>query len=458
MKKKVVVMILALTMAAGGVVGYAGAQHADAIVAKAAGTDQESSDKKTSEEKSETSSDKKNSEQKDETSAAAEPEKQTAEDEETAKSKSSEDKKSSEKASGKKTSDKAEAADKESSADSENTVEDSAAAADTQDAADGRSAADAESSDAETSDEKASGAKESNEVTIAADETILTVTGTGTSTVTPDKASITIGVQTTDESSKTVQDQNSKSVNNVIDALLEEGIEKKNITTSSFDLYANYDYSEDGNELTGYTATTMLTIKDLSIDDVGELVDKAADAGVNMMNGISYYYSKNEDAYDEALEAALDRAAEKAQKIAAQKDCKVGRLISITEGTESASTGDAKSTAASQEETADAAMEVLPGENSVTATVTVTYELEISDSATDSQKASSEEKVTKEAVTSETSSSENEKENEESAAAEEQKETEKGEPSKKETQKEKTDGNDIGKKTTQKSTQKATAQ
>ena len=213
------------------------------------------------------------------------------------------------------------------------------------------------------------------QVTILADESTLTVTGTGTSTVTPDKASISLGVQTTDSSSKTAQDKNSKAVNNVIDALLDAGIDEKNIKTSSFDLYANYDYSGDESELTGYTVTTMLTVKGLDVSDVGELLETAGDAGVNVVNGISYEYSGYADAYDEALESAVDRAQEKAEKLAAKNGCKLGKLVSITENSDGGySSSDAK-LAATEEASSDSGMTVMAGEDTVSASVTVVYQL-----------------------------------------------------------------------------------
>ncbi len=214
-----------------------------------------------------------------------------------------------------------------------------------------------------------------SQVTVAADAATLTVTGSGTATVTPDKASISIGVQTVDASSKTAQDKNSKDVNNVIDVLINAGVDEKDITTSSFDLYANYDYSKDVSELTGYTVTTMLTVKNLKVDDVGELLDEAGDAGVNVINGINFDYSETEAAYDKALDAAMDRAQEKAQKLAAREGCRLEKILSVSEGQDSGygTTSDAKQYA--ETSAADGGMTVMPGENDVTATVTVTYQL-----------------------------------------------------------------------------------
>lgn len=218
-------------------------------------------------------------------------------------------------------------------------------------------------------------AEEKENVQVDADEATLTVTGSGIATVTPDKASIAIGVQTADSSSKTAQDKNSKDVNNVIGALLDYGVEEKDISTRSFDLYANYDYSKDVSELTGYTATTMLTVKNLDVKDVGELLEKAAEAGVNQVNGISFDYTETEAAYDKALDAAMDRAQEKAEKLAAREGCRLGKILSVSEGDSNGSAAYTGARAYKESATADGGMNVMPGESDVTATVTVTYQL-----------------------------------------------------------------------------------
>ena len=218
-------------------------------------------------------------------------------------------------------------------------------------------------------------AEEKENVQVDADEATLTVTGSGIATVTPDKASIAIGVQTADSSSKTAQDKNSKDVNNVIGALLDYGVKEKDISTSSFDLYANYDYSKDVSELTVYTATTMLTVKNLDVKDVGELLEKAAEAGVNQVNGISFDYTETEAAYDKALDAAMDRAQEKAEKLAAREGCRLGKILSVSEGDSNGSAAYTGAREYQESAKADGGMNVMPGESDVTATVTVTYQL-----------------------------------------------------------------------------------
>lgn len=257
-------------------------------------------------------------------------------------------------------------------------AEDSATADTEKEEASGKTAEDKKDSESKDSDVMTLESAEKDpgsQVTVSADAATITVTGTGKATVTPDKASLSLGVQTVDTSSKTAQDKNAKDINNVIDALIDAGVDKKDISTSSFDLYANYDYSKDVNELTGYTVTTLLTVKNLDVDGVGELLDEAGDAGVNVINGISFDYTETEAAYDKALDAAMDRAQEKAEKLAIKEGCRLEKILSVDEGTSSGSLGNDTRMYAESASADGGAMNVMPGESDVTATVTVTYQL-----------------------------------------------------------------------------------
>ncbi len=347
MKKKVIAALLACCVTAGAAVGLAEVGKSGTLQADAAATLKFASNNKDSQE-AETA----DSKDGDETSAEAATDKKTDSTVQKSSGKTS-------KKAGKKTEESAAAS---ASEESEEPGKDKTKADD--------AAADAPATLESTE------ADPGAQVSVAANAATITVTGTGTSTVTPDKATLSIGVENTDTSSKTAQDQNSKAINNVIDVLLNDGIEEKNISTSSYDLYANYDYDGNTRTMTGYTATTMLTIKDVDVSGVGELVDDAGDAGVNVINGITFQYSKTEEAYDQALEAALERAQDKASKVAAKEGCKLGRVVSISENSDAGYySSDARAYAAAGGSSNDEAMNVMAGEDTITASVTVVYEL-----------------------------------------------------------------------------------
>lgn len=207
----------------------------------------------------------------------------------------------------------------------------------------------------------------------AAEGATVTVSGQGSVTVTPDMASIILGVQTTNESSEEAQTENSSAISDVTDALLDAGVSESDIQTTSYDIYSSYDYSNGSAELTGYTVSTILSISSLDTDEVGELIDAAVKAGANVVDGISYEYSDAEGAYDQALETAIERAQDKAEQIAEKAGAKLGNIVSISEEESSYGNSDVRTYDAISEDSSS--LNVFAGQTSVSASVSVTYEL-----------------------------------------------------------------------------------
>ena len=74
----------------------------------------------------------------------------------------------------------------------------------------------------------------------------------------------------------------------------------------SHSVYQEYDYSTD--KLKGYNVTTTLSVKDLGIEQAGEVITEAIRAGANTSNGIRFTCSEYDQAYEEALGNAVEAA------------------------------------------------------------------------------------------------------------------------------------------------------
>ena len=79
----------------------------------------------------------------------------------------------------------------------------------------------------------------------------LIVTGEGKVSVTPDIAKITLGIQEEGTSLKTVQDSVNKKSKTLTDALKKLGIAEKDIKTTSYSVYPQYDYMASVQKITG---------------------------------------------------------------------------------------------------------------------------------------------------------------------------------------------------------------
>ncbi len=160
----------------------------------------------------------------------------------------------------------------------------------------------------------------------------ISVTGSATTTVKPDKVILSLGVQTTNNTAKTALDSNSKSMNTVLEALLAAGVKRNETSTSSFNVSPNYNYSQGRNIITGFTVTNSLQIESSKISNVSEWLDTAISAGTNTVNSIDFTQSdkKLAEIKNGLIKLAIDDAKAKANFAASALGLKVLGVRSIT--------------------------------------------------------------------------------------------------------------------------------
>lgn len=155
--------------------------------------------------------------------------------------------------------------------------------------------------------------------------------------------------------------------------------------TASYGLDPIYDWNSSTQEITGYEMRTSLTVSDVPIDQAGEMISKAVEAGVNSLDSVSYFCSTYDESYQEAMAKAVEMARTKAQALAEAGGRSLGEVVSIEEygynpSQRYASGGSrnmaVEETAAAADGAMAAGMGVMPGEVDVEAQVTVTFSLE----------------------------------------------------------------------------------
>ena len=165
-----------------------------------------------------------------------------------------------------------------------------------------------------------------------------------------------------------------------IETLKGLGVEETSIQTSSYGLSPIRNWNSDKQEIIGYEMTTNLTVSDIPIDNAGTIITKSVAAGVNGINSVSYFSSSYDASYQEALKGAMAVAQAKAQALAEAGAKTLAGVVHVEEfgyqpDTRYASYnsgGSAKMAAVALE---DAGAPVMPGQVSVEAQVTVSYEL-----------------------------------------------------------------------------------
>ena len=162
----------------------------------------------------------------------------------------------------------------------------------------------------------------------------ITVSGVGKVTLTPDLATISLGVQTQAGKAAAAQASASAAMTKIIAAIKGLGVADKDIATQWVSLSPQYDYSSNGStppKVVGYQANQSLSIKVRKIDDSGAIIDAAITAGATQVGGISFSVSDPAAATAQARTAAVADAKARAKALADAAGVSLGSAISITE-------------------------------------------------------------------------------------------------------------------------------
>ena len=209
--------------------------------------------------------------------------------------------------------------------------------------------------------------------TAAADGATITVTGSAVVTLEADYAQVSVGVSTSAKTVDEASKQNAEAIHTVIEALKAAGVQEDDIATSNYSVHAEYDYSSlSGQKLSGYNVTNQLNVIIRDMEHIGATLDKATAAGANNIYNIQFLSTKADEAQDEATAYAVQDAMRRAKLLAEAAGLQLGSIVSISD-----STGGYAVVTRSYKSTLDAVAgnSILPDDASVSANVTIVFEL-----------------------------------------------------------------------------------
>jgi Uncharacterized conserved protein len=162
-------------------------------------------------------------------------------------------------------------------------------------------------------------------------ETTISVSGSGAVLVPADTAVISLGVSAADKEVSAAQQKVNEDIAAIRSALTEAGVAPEDINTGWLNIYPMYDYSGPSEMITGYNATSMLSIRLTDLSLAGPVIDLAFGAGANNLNGIDFAASDTEEARNEALRKAVEEARDKAEVLAAAAGLQVKGIRAVLE-------------------------------------------------------------------------------------------------------------------------------
>jgi uncharacterized protein len=205
---------------------------------------------------------------------------------------------------------------------------------------------------------------------------IIEVSGTGEAQATPDLATLQLAIETHAPTAAEAAGSNGALAQKVRGALNDKLGDKGRMWTGGYSLYPEYNEHPGGGKPTvaGYRAVNSLTVETGSLELVGPLIDAAIAAGANQVNSLDYSLRDNTRARSNAIANAAKDAAAQAQSLAAALGVRLGQVVKATTEAQVQPIMFQKATMSPMLGRAPTPIE--PGQVTVPATVSLTYEIQ----------------------------------------------------------------------------------
>ncbi|HWD13369.1 SIMPL domain-containing protein [Pseudochrobactrum sp. sp1633] len=213
-------------------------------------------------------------------------------------------------------------------------------------------------------------------------QAFIMVTGEGEVQAAPDMAILDLTVLREAKTAREAMTDNNKAMTQVLAAMKEAGIEDRDLQTSGVNIQPTYTYPSDKNglkapKIIGYSVTNGLTVRVRDLNKVGDLLDKSIDLGVNQSGGLRFINDDPSKQLTDARKKAMENALEKAKVLTETAGAKLGRVLEISEYSNSPrpiAMARTKMVAMSAEAAGDS-VPVSAGENSYNVNVNVKFEI-----------------------------------------------------------------------------------
>jgi len=158
----------------------------------------------------------------------------------------------------------------------------------------------------------------------------------------------------------------------VFAALEKLGVAEKDIQTTNFFVSPQYSNGDNNapRRLTGYQVNNDLTVRLADVARLGPALDALVAAGANQINGVSFSIQNNKPLLEKARTDAVADARARAETYAKAAGVSLGPILSISEGGTDSAPRPMYRVAAMAADT-----RIAPGEQSVTADVTLVWEI-----------------------------------------------------------------------------------
>lgn len=161
----------------------------------------------------------------------------------------------------------------------------------------------------------------------------ITVTGAGDFVTAPDIMTVAIGVSLRADNIADAASGARERANTLIDSLTASGVERKDIVTTNYSIFPEYDHHDGAQRLLGFRVSNDLEVTVRDLAGAGDLIDRAVTAvgDAVTVNQVSFAVDDDQTARTRAREMAWGDAKAKAEHLAQLAGRVLGKVASIVE-------------------------------------------------------------------------------------------------------------------------------
>lgn len=160
----------------------------------------------------------------------------------------------------------------------------------------------------------------------------VTVVGEGKVDGTPDTVTISLSIAATAPDAISASNQTSTRATAVTDAIVGQGVDRKDISTTTVTLQPQYGGS-DNTTIVGYQSTNSIDVKVRKIETGPQVLGVVTTAGgdATRINSVTYSIEDDSQLVKDARGRAFDDAKNRAQQYAELSGLDLGKVLSISE-------------------------------------------------------------------------------------------------------------------------------
>ena len=160
----------------------------------------------------------------------------------------------------------------------------------------------------------------------------ISVSGEGEARAVPDRAVVTLGVESRASTAAAAAADNAQRQRAVLDTLRKLGFTPEQLSTSNYSVQPDMQYDPEGRtaRVVGYVVSNTVRVELRQVDRAGQVIDAALAKGANQVHGLGFYLSDPGPARRAAIADAMTRARQDAEALARAAGGSLGGVLELS--------------------------------------------------------------------------------------------------------------------------------